>query len=195
MATRCAATKADGTPCRGFAGKGSRYCINHDPARWEIAQAGRSLGRERQAQARAAAPALSPEEAGPPPTTLADLRRLVSETLIAVQTGRVDPRRGSVVVALARTMGKLLRPEPGERSSTVAEGLERLPFPDLARKAVASLAACLDAGPEGDALRAELREMLAPRAEPAEPAVLEATGPGLARVLELLRQDPATPQA
>jgi hypothetical protein len=95
-----------------------------------------------------------------------------------------------VVVSLARTMGRLLQSEPPRPSA--ATELEALPFPDLARKTVASLAALLDAeGTEREALRAEFREMLAPRAVAEEPAVFEAPGPGLARVLQLLGQDPA----
>lgn len=193
MAQRCAALKADGSPCGGFAGRGRPFCIVHDPDRHEIAQAGRILGGRRKADPSAVTPGhLTAEEAPSPPKSLDDWGELLASTVHRVLLGRVSAREAQAIVALAKAHERLLRARKADQPATSMDGLSGS---DLARAAVGSIAEQLAADPQGPKLREELRTMLAepppaqePPSDEGREALVRNPGPGVAKVLALLPQ-------
>lgn len=101
---QCTAVKGDKTRCRGWAGRGSDYCLAHDPARSEQATAARRSGGQKYTPR-------DPSELGPPPTTAAELRRTVAEAIQDVRAGRLDPRQADAIAKLAKVQRELLRIE------------------------------------------------------------------------------------
>ena len=103
----CRATNADGTPCR-MKPQSNGLCFAHDPAR----AAERTLARQRGGLRRSGQIALRVlEEAGMPPNafkTPADVCRLLSNTIAAIQVGRLDYRIGAAVGVLANVLLRAL---------------------------------------------------------------------------------------
>jgi hypothetical protein len=133
--SRCKASKADGSPCRGSARPGSDFCTFHDPALAERRRAGRKAGGEAR---RARKPAVAPGgDAGPAavkPVPLAeakDVKALLAGCINDLRAGRMDPKVGNAVGYLS---GLLLKTFEQIDLAAEVEELKKL-LPQQGRRA------------------------------------------------------------
>lgn len=99
MVAGCAATRADGTPCRGTALPSGPYCWAHEPALAAKRREVRAKGGRNSATVRRLLKHAPPE-----------LQALVDRLLAAaaqVHEGGLDPRRATALAALARAVAAL----------------------------------------------------------------------------------------
>lgn len=124
---RCGALTANGTPCRGLARGGARFCSFHDPAAKRDVDAGRVAGGRARATPRATVPAA---EGDLTIGSVGDVCTLLARTINDVRTGRLDPKLANCVGYLS---GVLVRAfEVGELEERLAM-LERSVRPRLTR--------------------------------------------------------------
>ena len=124
---RCGALTASGTPCRGVARGGARFCSFHDPAAKRDVDAGRVAGGRARATPRATVPAAEGDLAI---GSVGDVCTLLAKTINDVRTGRLDPKLANCVGYLS---GILVRAfEVGELEERLAM-LERSVRPRLTR--------------------------------------------------------------
>jgi hypothetical protein len=111
---RCAADKADGSPCERIVGASQRFCYSHHPD---------SASRRSEAAARAArakgGPALEREPAR--------CRRELWRVAAAVESGDLSPKSGAVIGQLLNTVLRSLSVESALRErAEVEDRLRRL---------------------------------------------------------------------
>jgi hypothetical protein len=124
---RCDAVTASGTPCRGVARGGARFCLFHDPAAKRDVDAGRVAGGRARATPRATVPAADGNLAI---GSVGDVCTLLAQTINDVRTGRLDPKPANAIGYLS---GILVRAfEVGELEERLAM-LERSVRPRLTR--------------------------------------------------------------
>ena|SRR5437868_4542712 len=112
---RCSHTKADGTRCRAPALPGKAKCVFHDPS----TAADRAEGRRRGGVTRSRpAATLPPETPDLPLRTVADVVRLVGETINHVRAGRLAANVGNCLFVGAGMLLKAL--EVGQLEERVA---------------------------------------------------------------------------
>ncbi len=108
---RCAATRADGTPCRAHALPGRSCCWAHDQDQQERAAEARRRGGQNRgnlARIRKATP-----------DALKEAQDRLIEALRAVQTGDMDPRIGTAMATISSALVKVH--EAGELAVRVEE--------------------------------------------------------------------------
>ena len=92
----CSAKKADGTPCQAHAAHGSRFCFFHDPAKHDaVRDAGRTGGSRGKLTV---LPQGTPEV---PLASVADVTRLLAQTINQVRRGDLDPKPATTIGYLA----------------------------------------------------------------------------------------------
>lgn len=101
-AQRCAQTRPNGEPCRGFAIAGSRYCFAHDPAQAAKRDDARRRGGE------AGKPPPLPESTIPL-RTMGDVLALLETTVNDLRAGRVDTKTANGIGYLANVAVKVIQ--------------------------------------------------------------------------------------
>lgn len=95
----CAATRADGTPCRALALATGPYCWAHEPGLQEKRREVRAKGGKNSATSRRLFRLA-------PPELRETLQRLLG-ALEEVHAGRLDPRRATAMAAVARAVASI----------------------------------------------------------------------------------------
>lgn len=116
----CKGTRADGSPCRADARRGSEYCVFHDNATADAMAAGRAAGNEGNRRRALAKPNPAAEARLRPwrqldAATLASAKAatplevavLVADTIDQVRAGEISPTVANSVGYLAQTLAKL----------------------------------------------------------------------------------------
>ena len=122
-AQRCACTRANGEPCRGYAVTGSRYCFAHDPAQ----AAKRTDARRRGGSAGMVEPL---PESSLSIRNMGDVLELIETTINDVRAGRVDTKTANAVGYLANIAVKVIQQTDIEAR---LEALESVLEPERAR--------------------------------------------------------------
>ena len=110
---KCAAQKADGTPCRGTA-RPSGFCTFHDPA---LAQK-RAEARRAGGRSRSRGPAVLPDAEDLPTKTIGDVTVLLGRTLNDVRQGKIDAKIANAIGYLSSVLLRSL--QDGELEARMA---------------------------------------------------------------------------
>ena len=111
---QCKGTTADGTRCRANAMTGSEYCFFHDPSTAEEREAARQAGGRV-----GKTTVLSPDTPDAPLSSMADVVRLLGETINQVRRGEIDPKVANAVGYLASALLRAL--EQGDIEKRLAQ--------------------------------------------------------------------------
>lgn len=129
----CRGRRVDGEPCAATLGlSDDGYCLQHDPARADEAQAvraagGKAAGKARREAAAAARPDLPPGMPRRRPRTLDDAVRWSSWSVLAVATGAIDARTAHEISVLLQTFTKAVeRREVLRKIDSLSERLEQV---------------------------------------------------------------------
>jgi hypothetical protein len=90
----CEATRQNGTPCRGDARPGSRWCWAHDPGLKEKRDAARRKGGRERSKAAAVLPQAAPDL---PLMTIGDVTAALAATVNQVRKGALDVKAANCV--------------------------------------------------------------------------------------------------
>ncbi len=116
----CEATTRAGAPCRAGVKLGVRFCIAHDPARRDIAQAARRAG----GRAGAISAPCFPCDLKSPSSLIAEIERTIDRVRRGEETAVVGKLVMQGVIAARVVLGDLLYAELDRRLSELEENYE-----------------------------------------------------------------------